>query len=82
MRGVRSVPPRFSDGPGDQPPETLREERAVWLKLGQLVLYRQAPDDLKLRPMPAPIMLSGTGIPVPSTAGTIPIPTVTQPTGS
>ena len=35
---------------GIEPPLTLREERALWLKLGQLTLYQQVPDELSLMP--------------------------------
>jgi hypothetical protein len=67
---------------GIQPPESFREERQIWLSLGQLVVYGQVPDDLKLRPLSAALTTMGSGIPVPSTTNTIPIPTVTQRDGN
>jgi hypothetical protein len=62
-----------------QPPDTFREERQLWLRLGQLVLYRQVPDDLKLMPPAGIPLLTGTGVPVSSQSANIPIPTVTTP---
>jgi len=45
---------------GIEPPLTLRDERAVWLKLGQLTLYQQVPDDLSLMPAPKTPLLSAS----------------------
>jgi hypothetical protein len=45
---------------GIEPPLTLREERALWLKLGQLTLYQQVPDDLTLMPAKRPLLTMGS----------------------
>jgi hypothetical protein len=45
---------------GIEPPLTLRDERALWLKLGQLTLYQQVPDDLSLMPAPKTPLLSAS----------------------
>jgi hypothetical protein len=59
---------------GIKPPESLREERQLWLKLSQLILYGQVPDDLALMPArPQLLSLGGdSGSPplvVPATGG-------------